>query len=319
MPWWLECGDSGTVIKDGAIAQPIILNGSVYVRGMEGNRNVPYQCTFTESISSCSWSPLPIPHGLRCDMFGESYVLATYQGQLYWIGGEISESNNKIVPSKKIFVFDEEDGWKEDSTIPPLPIAPTISMSNNVSASSEGKYLVLAWGKNNQIKIVLYDGKEWKVSDGPVRSETTGKIDVMIHNQIVFLMDHSANRWRDSGFYKASVESLTGRWEYLKNIPYEHSNLAVFGDCLVTATENPICMLAYIPGSNRWIQLCDLNSEMLYSSLCTPAPSIIGLSCGTLLLMGKMFHDTDSVSPDPLRFPTFNVLRVTPKRKLDLL
>lgn len=143
MPWWLGCGDSGTKIKAGVLAQPIILNGSVYVRGMDGHRNIPYQCTFTESISSCSWSQLPTPDVL-CNTFGESYVLTTYQGQLYWIGGQISESNNTTVPSKKIFVFDEEEDWKEDCKIPPLSIAPAVSMSNCVSASSEGKYLVLA-------------------------------------------------------------------------------------------------------------------------------------------------------------------------------
>lgn len=158
--------------------------------------------------------------------------------------------------------------------------------------------------------------------DGPVRPYATGSIDVMIHNQTIFLLDHGDNYGHSSGFYRASISSLTltGGWEELKNIPYKLSNLILFGDCLVTATQRPCCVLAYFPDSNRWIQLCDLSGEMYYSPYYAPPPSIIGLSCGTVLLMGNMFPNDMRVMDSSFHgFPHFSVLQVTPKSKLDLL
>lgn len=303
-PRWLNCRDKPNICG-GARAQPILLNDSaVYARGMnDQGKCIPWKY----SVSLCSWSPLPIPPGLNG--YGDNYVLATYQGQLVWIGGHVSNSEHVYIltSNKRVFVFGEDEGWKD--TIPSLPVE--FHYMSGISASSEDNYLIIAWREDNYVKLLIFNGQEWTTKEGPPQCNESDKIDIIIHNGMVYVMNRC---YGVSHFHVTSVESLLvtndTSWKELKSIPYEHSNLTLFGGYLTVVTKMSSCALAFSPNSKTWIELCDFSHRTYSLMYSEPESSIIGLPNGTLLLMGAIRLDKSN------QILQFDVLEVTAKGML---
>ena len=159
-----------------------------------------------------------------------------------------------------------------------------------VTASS---YLIVACRKDNQVKLLIYEGHEWKQRDGPyLEGWMVGCI--IAHKGTVFLTESS-----DSShfFYKISLNSLLTNavWKTMK-IPSSHSNLTVVGGCVTVAAKvspDTLHVLGFSPISDSWIEL----REIKCSAYIYAMPKIVGLPGGVLLLMGRIrVKDTDPIS-----------------------
>ena len=275
---WLDCRDQ---VFFNESAQPVVLNDYVYTQGKIDRKQVPLKY----SINANSWSSLPVPSGL--DVGIRTYVLATYNNRLLWIGGYIRQEQ---VPSRSVFAYDETDSiWKKDSTIPDLP---TEFQLSDLSASSESgsSYLAVASeGHDNQIKLFVFNGKEWKIVEGPQRQHRgCSSVDILLKNGIVYLLYHS----HPSCLYSISLKSIifNDSIEWIpgtpETIPQELTNLTVFDGypTVFTKMTPRLSILAFVPHSNKWIILGEIEFQPSYK----PWLSIVGLSMssGKLLMIG---------------------------------
>ena len=257
-------------------------------------------------------SPLSYPPHYALDMPADCQVLAVYQSQLLWIG-IFDIHSDKI----RVFVLCDESthSWKEIMhDIPQVTHATESSIINFLSATSEGKYLIIVVSLryDQGIAVLLFDGQEWKKSDFPSGLPATayGKTDVLIHNRILYLCTHV-------GFYKIYLETSFATnqlsWKKLCCVPRHerrHSNLTLFNGYFVVARKAQksdyqydidIILLAYQFTDDYWFVL-----KKFECHLCWSTPSIIGLPSGRLLILG-VTPDTDSSQ--------FNILEVIAKGK----
>ena len=171
---------------------------------------------------------MPTPPGLEV----RSYVLANYKDQLIWIGGEKEVSPNRRVRSKDVFEF-VENSWKKLDTISPLPQ----EIGSDVSASGHAKYLAIAWYESSNIKLLIFDDKEWMVFEGQLQKDGYGYVEVAIMYDTIYLLEHS----NCSILYSASLKSLIKsglKVVFLSWVIFsvQSSNLTFFGDILTVVT-----------------------------------------------------------------------------------
>ena len=299
---WLDCRDDVCLDES---AHPVLLNDHVYTRGSIGANDRPLKY----SIHANSWSPLPIPPGLNVGTCTRSYVLATYNNRLLWIGAHIMQDHVPI-PSRSVFAYSEADSiWKQDGTIPDLP---TEFQLSDLSASSESgsSYLAVALqGDDNQIKLFVFNGKEWKIAEGPQQQyRRRSSVDILLNNGVVYLLDHG----RPSRLYSISVKSICSDLvEWTPATPETNSeeltNLTVFDGYPTVFSRIPprLLILAFVSSSNKWIILGEIEFQSPYK----PCLSIVGLSMssGKLLMMG----------PNPSKlvggFPRFDICELSVK------
>ena len=293
---WQNCRDGVMLNKN---VQPVFHNGCVYAGG--------YSMSYSKSVvwkyltSGKSWSPVPTPPGLEV----RSYVLANYKDQLIWIGGEKEVSPNRRVRSKDVFEF-VENSWKKLDTISPLPQ----EIGSDVSASGHAKYLAIAWYESSNIKLLIFDDKEWMVFEGQLQKDGYGYVEVAIMYDTIYLLEHSNCSILYSASLKSLIKSGLKSFSQLSNLLCPVSNLTFFGDILTVVTENPRGVLAVFRGSRTWIPLCNKLCYGANTIFKVEVPHIIYLpSESLLLLMG-------SIKVDP---PESNKLFRHPHPKFDVM
>ena len=238
---WIDCRDS--LYIEPYNAQPVLLGDSIYAKGRNGAKGTVWKYY----IPTNSWSPLLSPPGVEAD----NYVLAVYQSQLVWIGGSGHTENQR----KKIFVFEQGKGWREDTKLVPS-IPDDLPLKWRLSASGDDYYLVVA----NESNLLVFDGQQWQEKDGPERDMRS----ILVHNETLYVISQG------NGFSicKASMQSLfagndsdSNLWKTIK-LPYayEYSSLALVGDHVTIlasmgSTSNILCVLGFSCTSDSWIGL----------------------------------------------------------------
>lgn len=263
------------------------------------------------SISSQSWSvsptqpaPLMAPSIPYCS---KHHALTVYQSQPVFIGGYVQKSVNNFTSSKRIYMFNEDCGWKEDvDVIPPLPAIEDITL-NFVSASSEGNHLIVAWEEGGEVKLLCFDGQKWKRREGP-RWSNNGvyKISLIIRKGIVVLTQHCSLTL--STIHRATLETLFADaspsdaaspsnvviWKEMTNDnPPNLSNFTILGEqciivaAVVNANPAPVTLDALVmtfKSFGYW------NMIKKFEFCCQPDAclSIVSLSGEMLLVMGML-------------------------------
>ena len=266
---WVEFRDSPDIEQN---AQPVLLGEGIYMKGRIGEK----QTAWKYCIPTKSWSPIPSPPGVDAD----KYVLASYRSQLVWIGGRVHTGNQEEA-NKKVFVYEQDEGWKENISIPPLPVG--LLHCWRLFASGDDNYLVVAYDS----KLLVFDGQQWQQKDGPKRD-----MRVLVHCGTLYLIIQE-----DGGgsFCKASVQSLLAEincnW-VMSKLPcaydIKYSSLTLVGDYVTVVAltssglSRMLCILSLSSTSDSWIMVTQLT---LYR--CS-IPSIVGFPTGKLLLMGLM-------------------------------
>ena len=189
---WLDHHDSCDPRIDPS-SQPVLLGDCVYAKGMSDSKRTPWKYSISKNSP---WSQLPLPPNLEIG----KYVLTTYRSQLVWIGGTVPIAKYELKVSNTIFVLEEGKGWK-GGIIPPLPEELNL---NNLLATSDGEYLIVTCREGDKVKLLIYDGHEWKQRDGPdLEGWMVGCI--IAHKGTVFLTEHGDST---CFFYKTSQNSL---------------------------------------------------------------------------------------------------------------
>lgn len=274
-PTWMNCPDQVNIT---CRVQPVLHNGDVYTQGSFVNENKCVPWKYSTLVKS--WSPLPSPTGVELDY----YALSTYDSKLVLIGGQVLVSTNRFIT---VYMLDEGNSWIESTTIPNLPLE---NSGNILSAASQEKYLIIAW-RSDRVRLLLFDGSKWKEVEEPQQKHNIWNLDVIIKDQRVYLLVHQNQNC--CHLYCASVESLLGKvndpWKLLKSLSgCETSNLTLFAGYLTIVAKRPFSVLILAPRRNNWISLCDLSREICKTTYVIEMPSIIGLSSGKLLLMGRI-------------------------------
>jgi hypothetical protein len=238
-------------------------------------------------------------------------------------------TDNKEEGNKKIFVFEQDKGWKEDTSVPPLPDG--LLYCWHLFASGDDKYLVVA----HDSKLLMFDGQQWQQKDGPERD-----MRILIHCGTLYLVIQDN---RGGSFCKISVQSLLAEndydWEMLK-LPsasdIKYSYLIVVGDhitmvasiAICSGLSRTLCVLSLSSTSNSWIELTQLDHDH------NRIPSIVGFPNGKLLLMGliKMkdprsqnlssaaaLRQSLSLMLAPQPIPQFKMIEVIPNGMLPIL
>ena len=194
-------------------------------------------------------------------------------------------TGNQEEANKKVFIYEQDKGWKEDITsIPPVPW-PDDLCHWYLSASGDDNYLIMA----DESKLLIFDGHQWQQRDGPERD-----MRILTHCGILYLIIRANH---GGSFYKVSVQSLLTEndydWEMIK-LPYasgiEYSSLTLVGDhvTMVASIYSGLgmsrtrCVLSLSSISNSWIELTQLNLDRY------DIRSIVGCPNGTLFFMGLM-------------------------------
>ena len=271
---WVDCRDSPYVHHN---SQPILLRDSIYTKGMSDGKGTAWKFY----IPTKSWSPIPSPPGISAD----DYALAIYRSQLVWIGGRV-HTGNKTESNKKIFVYEQGNGWKEDTNLIPS-IPDDVSLYWRLFASGDDKYLIAA----QESKLLVFDGEQWQLKDGPERDIRS----VLVHHSTLYLISQGCS------FYKASMQSLLAGndsdWEMLKLSYYAYALTLVGDHIAMVASDDTIsrtlCVLGYCSASNSWIGLTQLNLN--HSNIV----SVVGQPNGTLLLMGLIRVMDPSLPQNP--------------------
>jgi hypothetical protein len=295
-----------------------LLNDNIiYTRGKIDGK----QTAWKYNIPTKSWSPVPSPPGVEAD----DYVLASYRSQLVWIGGRV-HTGNEFEANKKVFVYEQDKRWKEDTSIPPIP--DDLLYHWNLYASSDDNYLVVAFDS----KLLVFDGQQWRQKDGPGRDML-----VLVHCGTLYMIIPEN---RGGSFCNVSVQSLLAEsdydWEMVK-LPHasdiQYSSLTVVGDHVTMGASiysglrsRTLCILSLSSTSDSWIGLTQLDLDH-----CGLRPNIIGFRNGKLLLMG-LIKTKDSRSQNvssaaalrslmfaPQPIPQFKMIEVTPNGMLPML
>ena len=185
-----------------------------------------------------------------------------------------------------------ESTFKESTNIEPLP-----SGTDEVeSAASEGDNLLVICkdGHKNWASVNIFDGKHWKVYDGPYLHQGSN-LQVLIHNCTVFLAEWFQRSMVN--IYKTPLQSLycdePHVWQALRStLPRPHqntSNLISLGNhlCIVSHdySGDNICVWYYSVNCEGWLELGNVDTHD--SQLHTYIPSYIrtvGLPDGTLIM-----------------------------------
>ena len=251
----------------------MLLGDSIYTKGttcIDGK-----QTAWKYNIPTKSWSPISPPPGVKAT----DYVLAIYRSQLVWIGGRVHTGNQEEA-NKKVFIYEQDKGWKEDTSFPPLPDG--LLYSWRLYASGNDNFLVVAYDS----KLLVFDGHQWQQKDGPERD-----MRVLIHCGTLYLIIQEN---RGGSFYKVSVQSLLAEndynWEMIK-LPYasdiKYSSLTLVGDHITMVASihsgpgmpRTLCVLSLSSASDSWIGLTQLNLDHY-------GIQVLGFPNGVLLLMG---------------------------------
>lgn len=274
---WLNCRDQPVL---NPTVQPVLLNDSVYAEGWSNKLPIIWKY----SIPKHTWSPLPYPEGILSDRV----AITAYQSRLLVVAGDYRISNYGKQVDKlgdKVFVLKSDGSWEED-VISPLPDG--LSMLN-ISASSEGSCLIVAWKEDYHIKLLIYDGHTWIKREGPKLGGIDRRINILFCDQTVFLTVSQEYPI----LHKTSLEELLAadstdtsrqKWVDIQNIPRDHSNLTLFCGhftLVFRLTSSAVCVLVYLTASNTWMELGALNCDSQIM------PNIVGLSDGRLLLIGR--------------------------------
>ena len=235
------------------------------------------------STSYKSWLPLSPPSDLvnKCGF-------AAYQSHLVMIGTRIQQGKLHI----EVYKLDEDKGWLREN-IDHVPEIQSLRRNTCMSASSEGKYLIVAWIENEWFMLMIFNGQKWEEKKGPKSISIGCRPGVIAHSGMLYL---SENYNSFIHIHVASLESLlvvnssgndSVTWKNSNNIPkgISCSNLTVFSNHITMVTLlslNTACVLAFVSDSNSWVELGEMKCN------AQTAPSIIGLQDGRLLLMGKI-------------------------------
>ena len=287
---WVDCRDSPHIDND---AQPVLLGDSVYTKGRSDNKATAWKYY----IPTKSWSQLSSPQVVEADNY---YVLAVYRSRLVWIGGKLRIRNSqKDEVNKKVFVLEQGKGWKEDTSFV-LPLPDDVSLSLNLSAAGDDKFLVVG----SRSKLVIFDGQQWKQRDGL----ECDKGSILVQNGTLYLI---AKENYQSSFSKAPLQSLLIKkeydmsiWKTLK-IPNERSSLTVVGGHITIAaraSSYTLCVLGFSSNSDSWLELTEIELKSQFRT----TPHIIGLPNQSLLLMGMI-----KVGLGDTWFPEFGMIEVT--------
>ena len=248
-------------------AQPIWLGESIYTKGMVDGK----QTAWKYCIPTKSWSPMPSPPGVDAD----DYVLAIYRSQLVWIGGRVHNENHES--NKKVFVYEQDKGWKENTSVPPLPVG----LLNRwcLFASGDDNFLVVAYDS----MLLVFDSQQWQQKASPKRD-----VCVLLHCGELYLISQGH-------IYKASMQSLLAENDHdwvMSKLPcaYEThtSSLTLAGDYVMVVVlinngfSHTLYILSLSSTSDSWIVVTQL------THYCCGVPSIVGCPTGKLLLLGLM-------------------------------
>ena len=292
------------VIDTNAHPWAVLLNENVYVKDtgdvLAGQRIWKY------SITKNIWSMQSRP-----DLNGyKNYVLTTYRSQLACIGGYVQIAENEYTESKRIFTWNENDReWKDDIVI---QIEGGNVPWHDVSASSVGSDLFLAWQKDNKVNIYYYDGqqREWIRKEGPESKASGSSIEISIINGTIFLTEH--NDFTATVISKASVESICSgvpdpshfgaiMWKEINwsrrdmrlHLPSYISNLTFLGqDIVLLDPQHPQpAMLFRLPcdcESDQALAWTEVENRLIFDWRSNTYPSIFCLSDGALLVLGLL-------------------------------
>ena len=176
------------------------------------------------------------------------YILTSYRSLLVCIGGYIyNHESCKYMKNNKVYAL-TRDGWR-DNIVSPIQDSDEVPFGK-VSASSEGEILIMAWEESCMVKLMYFDGQQWKKAEGPQCRSSGVRINLIIHKGAVFLTAQ-----RDavhSTIYKAPVESALSDtydysrivWNEVQGTLYSYglsylSNLTVLGERIVILHPQP--------------------------------------------------------------------------------
>ena len=270
---WVDCRDSPCINQN---VQSVLLSDSFYTKGRSDGKETAWKFY----IPTKSWSPIPSPPGVVAN----DYALAVYRSQLVWIGGRV-DTGNEQESNRKIFIYEQGKGWKEDTKLVPS-IPDDISFYWNLFASGNDKYLIVHVAHKS--KLLVFDGKQWQQKDGPgcdMRS-------ILVHHGTLYFIIQT-----DQGdfFCKASMQSLLAGgndsdWE-MQKLPHvhEYSSLTLVGDHIamvasIGTISRTLCVLGFSSASDSWIGLTQLIVNHRHFNIL----SVVGQPNGTLLLMVMM-------------------------------
>ena len=274
----IECDLSVSGIYKMLVRVPVLWNGDVYTvdtpSPFSSKRSEDIQCKLLKySTSSNSWSKVLIPcERSRGHVHTHVHVLTTYHSKLLLIGDV-----------HKVLEFDaSESTFKESTNIEPLPSG----TGEVVSAASEGDNLLVICkdGNKNWASVNIFDGKHWKVYDGPYLHQGSN-LQVLIHNCTVFLAEWFQRSMVN--IYKTPLQSLycdePHVWQALRStLPRPHdnaSNLISLGNHLCIVSHNlrrsgdNICVWYYSVNCESWLELGNVDthfSPVSYTHLTLP-------------------------------------------------
>ena len=200
---------------------PVLLSNAVYVKGTRSScSSVSWDEIWKYSIAENRCSSLPTPLSSRPDPQlppsnspGEHellyFVLSTYKSQLVCIGGYVynRSSGRYSELNREVFVWTNNE-W-HPNVISPLPSDITWESFRDVSVSSNGSQLVLAWLNDNgqSIELLFYDDKDkqWKKAQGPKSTSSHTRVSTFLDKETIFVTKQGTIAV--SEVYSASVEA----------------------------------------------------------------------------------------------------------------
>ena len=255
---------------------PVVWKDGIYMAGHDQNHEGRI---WKYSIMSNSWDEFLIPcYGSR------KYVLTTYNSELLLICGGLAK-----ISGGKVWQFDDSEYTFKGSTVANVP---NLKNAVDISAASEGKYLVVAHQTRSgrMFYVEIFDGNFWTSRTGLLSMHyiiSYITINVIVHHQTVYISEHIDRKYV-ANVYRASLSSLmsTSIWTNPKGtspVPLSrHSNIGVIGNHLVivAADFQSTRILGYSVDSESWLYL----DEVSYGFF--PAPCITVLPEGVLLVIG---------------------------------
>ena len=292
---------------------PVLLSDAVYVKGTRYSSVSKGDEIWKYSLTEKCWSSLPTPSvsSLYPSLEGEHaemsmFILSRYKSHLVFIGGYVytqSSPGKYSDLNRKVFVLNDNK-WNSD-IISPLPSNITFGSSfKDVSVSSNGSQLVLAWQRDGQnTELLFYDGKDkqWIKAQGPKSTSSHTRVSVFLDKEAIFVTKQGDTI---SDVYSASVTAAvngdadtrrivwresysihSGRYSNLSNITVLGNRLLMLDPCSNTI----LCFETSDPARNLWKKLIELQLRELYIKFYGDVYlSIIGLSDRELLVMGYM-------------------------------
>ena len=275
------------------ITHPVCMDGSIYTKGIDDGKIASWKYSTLSGL----WSQLSSPSGVEI----EDFVITVYQDQLIWIGGWTYKSRYERELNRKIFLMKNGIWDEERNFIQPLP--ESVTSINRISASSDGKYLViLTSNKNDQVKLLIFDGSDWTKTYGPIRQCTIG--DIIVHSGTVYLIElrNYNSRFCHITSLRCLLTDNNPGWK-LSYVFDGYSNLTVASGHVVTVnydSQNALCLMGFSTVSECWIELQKIECITQIYVDGNVLPNIVGMNNGRLLLMGRM-KVKESMPGDPLQ------------------